>query len=114
IAIVFGIDLFIAQYLQLVLGLSPLEAGLWTAPAAGGVIAGSMLAPLLVRYVRPAFVVAGGLVLTAVGLGLLAQVDGDSPLALIVIGSIGIALGISPPVTPGTGLIVGRVGAGGG
>ena len=109
IAIVFGIDLFIAQYLQLVLGLSPLQAGLWTAPAAGGFIAGSMLAPLLVRYVRPAFVVAGGLVLAAVGLGLLAQVDGGSPLALIVICSIVIALGIAPPVTLGTDLIVGCV-----
>jgi DHA2 family multidrug resistance protein-like MFS transporter len=109
IAIVFGIDLFIAQYLQLVLGLSPLQAGLWTAPAAGGFIAGSMLAPLLVRYFRPAFVVAGGLVLAAVGLGLLAQVDRDSPLALIVICSIVIALGIAPPVTLGTDLIVGCV-----
>jgi MFS transporter, DHA2 family, multidrug resistance protein len=109
IAIVFGIDLFIAQYLQLVLGLSPLQAGLWTAPAAGGFIAGSMLAPLLVRYVRPGFVVAGGLVLAAVGLGLLAQVGGDSPLALIVTGSIVIALGIAPPVTLGTDLIVGCV-----
>jgi hypothetical protein len=28
----FGVFLFIAQYLQLVLGLSPLHAGLWTAP----------------------------------------------------------------------------------
>jgi DHA2 family multidrug resistance protein-like MFS transporter len=65
-----------------------------------------MLAPLLVRYVRPAFVVAGGLVLAAVGLGLLAQVDGDSPLALIVICSIVIALGVAPPVTLGTDLIV--------
>ena len=32
-AIAFGIFLFIAQYLQLVLGLSPLEAGLWTVPS---------------------------------------------------------------------------------
>jgi hypothetical protein len=31
---------FIAQYLQLVLGLSPLEAGLWTLPSASGLIAG--------------------------------------------------------------------------
>jgi DHA2 family multidrug resistance protein-like MFS transporter len=109
IAIVFGIDLFIAQYLQLVLGLSPLQAGLWTAPAAGGFIAGSMLAPLLVRYIRPAFVVAGGLLLAAVGLGLLAQVDEDSTLALIVISSIVIALGVAPAVTLGTDLIVGCV-----
>ena len=33
----FGSFLFVAQYLQLVLGLSPLEAGLWTLPRAVGV-----------------------------------------------------------------------------
>jgi MFS transporter, DHA2 family, multidrug resistance protein len=109
LAIAFGIFLFIAQYLQLVLGLSPLEAGLWTVPSAGGFIAGSMLAPTIVRHVRPAFVVAGGLTLTAAGLGLLAQVDGDSDLALIVAASIVIALGVAPAVTLGTDLIVGCV-----
>ena len=39
--------LFIAQYLQLVLGLSPLEAGLWTLPVVGAAfVLGSMLAPV--------------------------------------------------------------------
>jgi MFS transporter, DHA2 family, multidrug resistance protein len=109
LAIAFGIFLFIAQYLQLVLGLSPLEAGLWTVPSAGGFIAGSMLAPLVVRHVRPAYVVAGGLVLAATGLGLLTQVDGDSELAVIVVGSVVIALGVAPAVTLGTDLIVGCV-----
>jgi DHA2 family multidrug resistance protein-like MFS transporter len=109
LAIAFGIFLFIAQYLQLVLGLSPFEAGLWTVPSAGGFIAGSMLAPVIVRRVRPAFAVAGGLALAAVGLGLLTQVEGDSQLALVVTGSIVIALGVAPPVTLGTDLIVGSV-----
>ena len=52
--VAFGFFLFIAQYLQLVLGLSPLQAGLWTLPSAAGFMVGSMLAPLLVRRVRPA------------------------------------------------------------
>jgi MFS transporter, DHA2 family, multidrug resistance protein len=109
IAIVFGIELFIAQYLQLVMGLSPLEAGLWTIPSAGGFIAGSMLAPLLVRHIRPAFVVAGSFVLTAVGLVVLTRVDGDADLVLIVTAWVVIALGVAPPVTLGTDLIVGCV-----
>ena len=109
LAIAFGIFLFIAQYLQLVVGLSPLEAGLWTVPSAGGFIAGSMLAPVAVRHVRPGFVAAGALVLAAFGLWLVAQVDGDSQLALIVIASIVIALGIAPPVTLATDLVVGCV-----
>jgi MFS transporter, DHA2 family, multidrug resistance protein len=106
LAIAFGIFLFIAQYLQLVLGYSPLEAGLWTVPSAGGFIGGAMLAPLLVRVVRPAYVVAGGFALTAAGLGLLAQVESDSSVALIVVGSVVIALGVAPPVTLGTDLVV--------
>jgi MFS transporter, DHA2 family, multidrug resistance protein len=109
IAIAFGVFLFIAQYLQLVLGLSPLEAGLWTVPSAFGFIAGSILAPALVRLVRPAFVVAGGLVVTAAGLGLLAQVEAGSGVALVVASSVVIALGVAPPVTLGTDLVVGCV-----
>ena len=109
LAIAFGIFLFIAQYLQLVLGYSPLEAGLWTVPSAGGFIAGSMLAPLLVRIARPAYVVAGGLLLTTLGLALLAQIDADSSVAVVVIASVVIALGVAPPVTLGTDLVVGCV-----
>jgi MFS transporter, DHA2 family, multidrug resistance protein len=36
-----GVFLFIAQYLQLVRGLSPLRAGLWTLPWAGALVAGA-------------------------------------------------------------------------
>jgi DHA2 family multidrug resistance protein-like MFS transporter len=107
IFVAFGAFLFIAQYLQLVLGLSPLKAGLWTLPSAGGFVVGSLLAPVLVRWLRPAFVIAGGLALAAVGLGLLTQVDGESGLAVIVAGSVVLALGVAPSVTLGTDLIVG-------
>jgi MFS transporter, DHA2 family, multidrug resistance protein len=109
LAIAFGIFLLIAQYLQLVLGYSPLEAGLWTLPSSGGFIAGSMLAPFLVRVARPAYVVAGALLLTAVGLAVLAQVEADSSVALVVAGSVLVALGVAPPVTLGTDLVVGCV-----
>ena len=40
-----GYFLFVAQYLQLVVGLSPLEAGLWSLPSAVGFILGSQLRP---------------------------------------------------------------------
>jgi DHA2 family multidrug resistance protein-like MFS transporter len=109
LSIAFGIFFLIAQYLQLVLGYSPLQAGLWTIPSAGGFIAGAMIAPLLVRALRPAYVVAGGLTLTAAGLLLLAQVAPDSSVALVVAGSVVVALGVAPPVTLGTDLVVGGV-----
>jgi MFS transporter, DHA2 family, multidrug resistance protein len=69
IFVVAGMFLFIAQYLQLVLGFSPLVAGLWSLPSAGGLIAGSLLAAPLARRVSPAKAVVGGLALAAVGLG---------------------------------------------
>ena len=52
-----GYFLFVAQYLQLVLGLSPLEAGLWSLPSAIGFIVGSNAAPRLLRYIRPAYLI---------------------------------------------------------
>ena len=104
-----GAFLFIAQYLQLVVGLSPMEAGLWTLPSSGGFILGSMLAPQVVRGVRPSHAIAGSLGITAIGLGVLAQVGADSSLALLVSGSVIFSLGLAPVVTLATDLIVGSV-----
>ena len=103
----FGIAVFIAQYLQLVLGLSPFEAGLWTLPYAAGFIVGSLLTPVFVRHSRPAFVMAGGLVLAAAGFVLLAQVSGDDGLATIVSGSVVFALGLAPVYTLAADIMVG-------
>jgi DHA2 family multidrug resistance protein-like MFS transporter len=103
----FGSFLFIAQYLQLVIGLSPLQAGLWTLPQSGGFIVGSMLAPQIVRRVRPAFVMGGGLALTAVGLGLLTQIGAADGLELLVTASVVMSLGLGPVFTLGTDLIIG-------
>jgi len=103
----FGALLFIAQYLQLVLGLSPLEAGLWMVPSAVGLIAGSMLAPVLVRWVRPWSVMAAGLVAGAFGFGLLTQVDDASGLPLVVAGSVVFSVGLAPLTTLSTDLMIG-------
>jgi MFS transporter, DHA2 family, multidrug resistance protein len=106
---VFGVDLFIAQYLQLVLGMGPFEAGLWTLPSAAGFIVGSMIAPLIARAVRPGILVAGGLAVAAAGVAMLTQVGADSGLAALVAGSVVMALGAAQVVTLSTDLIVGAV-----
>ena len=107
IFVAFGTFLFTSQYLQLVLGFSPLVAGLWTLPSSLGFIVGSMAAPMLVRRFRPAFVMGGGLTLVAAGLMLMTQVEGERALTLLVAGTVVLALGLSPVVTLGTDLIVG-------
>jgi DHA2 family multidrug resistance protein-like MFS transporter len=103
----FGTLLFIAQYLQLVLGLSPLAAGLWMLPASAGFIVGSMLTPVLARRVRPAFVMAAGLALAAVGLGLFTQLGSATGLGILVTGSVLFSLALAPVDTLATDLAVG-------
>jgi DHA2 family multidrug resistance protein-like MFS transporter len=107
IAVTFGAFVFILQHLQLVLGLSPLRAGLWMVPSGCAFIVGGMLTPLLVRWVRPGFVMAGGLALSAVGFLLLTQVDGTSGVAIVVTAFVVFSLGLTPVVTLATDLIVG-------
>jgi DHA2 family multidrug resistance protein-like MFS transporter len=101
----FGTFLFIAQYLQLVLGLSPLQAGLWSAPGSLAFVIGSNLAPRIVRRVRPAFVVAGGLVLAAVGFGLIARI-GVNSLTLVVIGNVLMSIGFGFTFTLTVDLVI--------
>jgi MFS transporter, DHA2 family, multidrug resistance protein len=103
----FGALLFVAQYLQLVLGLSPLQAGLWMLPSSAGFIVGSLLTPLLVRRLRPPVVMAGGLVLAAVGFGLFTQLSSTSGLAILVAGSSVFSLALAPVDTLATDLAVG-------
>lgn len=101
-----GPFLFIAQYLQSVLELSPLRAGLWTMPVSGGLIAGSIVAPVVVRLVRPATAIAAGMALAAAGLGVLTRV-GPSDLSSLVAGAVVCFLGVAMAVTLSTDLIVG-------
>jgi DHA2 family multidrug resistance protein-like MFS transporter len=103
----FGAYIYVAQYLQLVLGLSPLEAGLWLIPTMASFIVGSMIVPVIARRVRPAYVMGGGLVLATVGFALLTRLDQEPQLTLIVIGTMMYSLGLSPVVILATDLIVG-------
>jgi len=109
IFIVVGYFLIVAQYLQLVLGLSPLRAGLWSLPSAGGFIVGSNLAPRILRHLRPAYVIGAGLGVAAIGLGVLTRVGGSpgADLAILAAASLVVSLGLAPVFTATTDLIVG-------
>jgi DHA2 family multidrug resistance protein-like MFS transporter len=105
--VAFAAFLFIFQYLQLVLGKSPLVAALWAMPSFAAFIVGSMLTPQIVRRMRPAYVMSGGLAVAASGYALLTQADGDSALALLVVASVVFSLGEAPVFTLATDLVVG-------
>jgi DHA2 family multidrug resistance protein-like MFS transporter len=101
-----GIYLFVAQYLQLVLGLSPLQAGLALLPSNLGGIAGTMLAPFLVRRFQPAHVIAAGMVLAALGISVLTQVGGVFPVGTIVASFVVMSFGFSGAMTLTTDVIM--------
>ena len=106
--VIFAVFLFIAQYLQSVLDLSPLVAGLWSMPSALAFIVGSMLTPAIVRRVRPAYVIAGGMAVAAAGFVLLTFVSADSSaLVFLVAGAVVLSLGVCPVVTLTTDLVLG-------
>jgi DHA2 family multidrug resistance protein-like MFS transporter len=107
IFVAIGYFLFVAQYLQLVAGMSPLQAGLWSLPEAFAFIIGSQLAPRVLHDVRPASVIAGGLAVAAVGLGVLTQVGVSDGLVPLIGGSVIISLGLAPVFGLTTELIVG-------
>lgn len=102
-----GIALLFAQYAQLVVGLSPLRAGRWMLPYAIAMLAGSMLAPLLARRVTPGYVVAGGMVVAAVGYSLIGLVGSAGGLGLAVLGLVLVYLGFGPGAVLGTDLAIG-------
>jgi DHA2 family multidrug resistance protein-like MFS transporter len=109
IFVVIGYFLFIAQYQQLVLGLSPIEAAVWSLPSAIGFIVGSVAAPKIIHRFRPSVIMGSGMAIAAVGTATLLGLglDAGMGIALIVVASIVIALGLAPVVTLATELIVG-------
>ncbi|WP_406058013.1 MFS transporter [Streptomyces sp. NBC_01077] len=99
-----GVEYLVPQYLQAVAGLPPLEAGLWLLPGAAGLIAGSQLTPFVARKIRPAYVLAGGLLVSLAGYAVIALAEGVTVAALAL---AVIMFGAAPISVLGTALAVG-------
>jgi DHA2 family multidrug resistance protein-like MFS transporter len=106
--VVFGAYVLTAQYFQLVLELSPLQAGLWTLPGVAMFVVGSNLTPVIVRRFNPVSVMVAGLGLTAVGYGLLTQIGDVPALAVLVTGTVIYSLGLAPVFTLTNDMIIGN------
>jgi DHA2 family multidrug resistance protein-like MFS transporter len=106
-AVVFGIEVFVAQYFQLVLGYSPLEAGLWSAPGAVAFVVGSQLTPPLAARVRPPRAMLGGIIVALAGIALVTQVGQAGGPGLLVAGIVILSLGLAPLFTLAADLAIG-------
>lgn len=104
--VAFGAFLLIAQYFQLVLGLSPLVAGLWSAPSGIAFVVGAMLTPRIANHVTPPHLIAGGFVIAALGFGLLTQTGTPHDLAVVATAYAVFSLGLAPVFTLASDLIV--------
>lgn len=100
----FGTFIFVAQYFQLVAGLSPLEAGLWSLPSAVAFALTSFVVPSLSARVAPAVLVTAGLAIAALGFVWLSLA---ADLAQVVAASVVFSVGFTPVIASTTTLVVG-------
>ena len=105
--VAFGSFIFTFQYLQLVIGFTPIKAGLWSLPLFFAFIIGSKISPKLVQRLHPSYLIPAGLILAVIGFILVTQVHRDSGLTFLVIGSFSYCLGLAPAFTLTTDIIVG-------
>ena len=105
--VVLGLLLLVAQYLQLVLGLSPLLAGLWSVPSMLALVLGDLATPRLTARFGRVAVLAGGLMCAAVGSAILASLLLAGSLAQVLAGTVVLSLGIAPVTTLVADLVVG-------
>ncbi|HYY90026.1 MAG TPA: MFS transporter [Chloroflexota bacterium] len=104
-----GTFLFLSQYLQLIRGQAPFTAALWLLPATGGLVIGSLLAPLITGRLPPRPVLIAGLSVAACGVGLLTQIQPTTGLVALVAGSLLMGIGCGTVGTLATDLVIGAV-----
>ncbi|MEV5965204.1 MFS transporter [Kribbella sp. NPDC051952] len=104
-----GNAVFLTQYLQLVHGLSPLKAALWSLAPSVLVGGAAPLATVLAGKMDRAYVIGGAFVLGAFGYGVLTQVHVGSSLAVPLVGAGLLAAGLVMVMTLVTEAVVGSV-----
>lgn len=102
-----GTWLMVFQYLQGVLGLSPLWAGVLMVPSAVIQVLLSLLVPRMARRIKPSHLVSGGLLLAVFGFVCMMLVNDMATVWWLVAGTIIMGVGIMPMMILGTDLVIG-------
>ncbi|MBJ6629030.1 MFS transporter [Streptomyces sp. I4(2020)] len=101
-----GSQFFVAQYLQMVVGLSPLETGLASLPGSVGGVMGALLAPVALRWMRSAYVMTAGLTMAVIGFAVLTQVETEGGLVPVMIAVGMLNFGVAPTIALGTDMMI--------
>lgn len=104
-----GTMVYIAQYFQLVAGLSPLRAGLALLPGMVAAIVSYQISPQLAHRIRPGVLFPAGLAIAIAGLLLITQVRTSSGLLTLMTGFTLASIGGGPLVSLGTNLVISAV-----
>ena len=102
----YGTNFILTQYLQLVLGYTPLQAGLRILPIPVVFMATAPCSARLVERYGQRVVVVGGLVVLAVGLAMLSQSGLEADYPYLFLGLSVTALGMGLTTAPSTGAIM--------
>lgn len=108
---VFGFFFVGLQYLQLILGYSPLHSAIALVPVALAVLPVSVSTPAIVRRLGLNITMFLGLLLLAAGLGWVATLHADSGYLPFLVGLIVAGVGIGITSSTGTSAIVGSLSA---
>jgi MFS transporter, DHA2 family, multidrug resistance protein len=104
-----GNAIFMTQYLQLVLGMGPLKAALWSLVPSVVVGGAAPLGAALARKFDRAYILGLGFVVAAGGFAVLTQMHVDSSLAVLLIGAGLLAAGLVMVMSLVTEAVVGAV-----
>jgi DHA2 family multidrug resistance protein-like MFS transporter len=104
--VAFGSFMLVALHLQLVLGLAPMQAGLWSLASAGCFVLASVLTPRLAEHAPPRALMAGGFVLAAAAFFVMSGLLWELDLAVLVTGACLLSLGLAPVFTLATDVVL--------
>jgi DHA2 family multidrug resistance protein-like MFS transporter len=106
IIVMFGAFLFLPQFLQLVVGLTPFKAGLWSLPSNGAFIIASMVTPALAKRFGAGRLMTVGLALASSGYALVLLFDANLTFPLYVASTFLFAFFTAPVFTLTTDLVM--------
>jgi EmrB/QacA subfamily drug resistance transporter len=101
----FGFIFVVLQYLQLVRGDSAIMSAVSMLPMAAVLMPSSRVSPTLVARFGQRAVCVTGLILIALGLAVLSQLDTGSPYWLVLAGLLPLGVGMGVAMTPATSAI---------
>ncbi|MFE0173285.1 MFS transporter [Streptomyces sp. NPDC059002] len=100
-----GVEYLTPQYLQVVAGTSPLQAGLLMVFPAVGLAVGAQLTPVLTRRIRLSHVIAAGAALATAAFAVMSVLPSDASGAVPAVGAAtAMMLGLAPITVLGTGI----------